>query len=174
MCFLRGPSVKFQKTQWTCKSCRDRSFFEVYQAAGIACYFLLRSHSKFSVTKKIDLIASHCKVWAEEGRVRGACLNGKCGLRVVFGGVAWDIYFLRICFPFPGRFQRCWVSCSRVFFGWVKRWGGAPESQTCYLKADAGEKKIGTSYRANSSVWGRKNGKTVPDRYYSLVFSHLL
>lgn len=25
-------------------------------------------------------------MWAEEGRVRGACLNGKCGLRVVLAG----------------------------------------------------------------------------------------
>lgn len=25
-------------------------------------------------------------MWAEEGRVTGACLNEKCGLRVVVGG----------------------------------------------------------------------------------------
>lgn len=63
-------------------------------------------------------------------------LNEKLGRRLFRGGEAGRWHILNICFPFPGRFQHCWVSCSRVFFGWVEGWGGALEDQTRYRRKE--------------------------------------
>lgn len=48
-----------------------------------------------------------------EGGTQG-CLEGRVG--------RWHCLKM---YSFPGRFQGCWVNCSPVFSGGVKKWGGA-------------------------------------------------
>ena len=141
-----GPSVKFQKTQWTYIKVGVIDCILSSSSRSLSCSFLLRSHSKFSVTEKIGLHLLGCGLGREglEGLTYiEVWAQGRFGV-----GVAC-ITFWRVTLPSLADSSTVGSVVAECSLAELEDGVGLKKPKPVIQKADAGEKKICASYRAN-------------------------
>lgn len=149
------------------KSCGDRLFFKFIQQEAylvISCLGLTL------------YIFRHWENWLDDITLHPllGCGLGREGLEMLTwtdvwaqgrlgAGVAWTTFW-RFAFPCLADSSAAGSVVAECSLAELEDGVGLKKPKPVIQKADAGEKKICASYRANSSVWGWKTVKIVPNR----------